>query len=64
MSILAASRASPPAVRRNEVAELRAQIEVLAEMSGIPAADVRAEASRRIRPGTPARLTGHAGAQG
>ena len=54
MSILTASRASPPAVRRNEVAELRAQIEVLAEMSGIPAADVRAEASRRIRPGTPA----------
>jgi len=64
MSILAANRVSPPAVRRNEVAELRAQIEVLAEMSGIPAADVRAEASRRIRPGTPPDLPGHAGAQG
>jgi len=49
MSILAASRASPPAARRNEVAELRAQIEVLAEMSGISAADVRAEARRRIQ---------------
>jgi len=64
MSILAASRASPPAARRNEVAELRAQIEVLAEMSGIPAADVRAEAGRRIRPDPPPDLPGHAGAQG
>ena len=54
MSILTASRASPPAVRRNEVAELRVQIEVLAEMVNVSAADVRAEASRRIRPGTSA----------
>ena len=49
MSIMNAYRKTPPTGRRDEVAELRAQIEVLSERVNIPIEEVRSEALNRTK---------------